>query len=247
MSPSSAWLWQLLAPHALAVARLAPVAFLCPLLGGAIAPPTVRLSVAVALSALAVRVAPPAELPATLPGFVAALLLEALFGLGLGLAASVPFDAARVSGRLIDLARGSSAEAALPHAGSRETASGDLLYQLLVAAAATSVVFPALVSALLKGFAAVPPGRAALALLDVDAAIETTGGVLATGLAVAAPVFVACLLVDAVVAVAARVGPSFALQEQLPGTRLMVGALAFWVGLGSAADALLARAGRLTP
>lgn len=247
MSPSSASLWALLAPHALAVARLAPVTFLCPLLGGAVAPPTVRLGVALALAGFAVRVAPAAELPQSLPGFVSALLLEALFGLGLGLAASAPFDAARVSGRLVDLARGSSAEAALPHAGSRETASGDLLYQLLVAAAATGVALPALVSALLRGFVAVPPGRAALALVDLDSAIETTGGVLATGLAVAAPIFAACLLVDAVAAAAARLGPSFGLQEQLPGARLVVGALAFWVGVGSAADALLARAAGLTP
>jgi type III secretion protein T len=242
LSAADGWLWRELAPWALAVARLAPVTFLCPLLGGAVAPPTVRLGVALALAGFAVRVSPATWVPQTVAGFVGALLLEGLMGLGIGLAAAAPFDAARVGGRLIDLGRGSSAEAALPHVGSRETASGDLLYQLLVAVAATGAVLPNLVASLFRGFAAVPPGRAALALLDVDEAIRVTGSVLATGLAVAAPVVVACLLVDASLALAARIGPSFALAEQVAGARLLVGALAFWIGLGSAAEALLTHA-----
>jgi flagellar biosynthesis protein FliR len=236
------WLWRELAPYAFTVARLAPVAFLCPLLGGSIAPPTVRLGVALVLAGFAVRVSPAVATPESVPGFVGALLVECLLGLGLGLAASAPFDAARVGGRLMDLARGSSAEAALPHAGSRETASGDLLYQLLVALAAAGIVLPNLVATLCRSFAAVPPGTAAISMLDPEAAIRVTGSVLATGLAIAAPVIAVCLLIDATLALAARIGPSFALQEQMTGLRLTAGAVAFWFGLGGVASALLERA-----
>jgi type III secretion protein T len=105
------WWWQELVPFALAIARLAPVTFLCPLLGGAVAPPTVRLGVALALASFLVRATPRTALPDSLSTFVVALGLEALLGVGLGLAAAAPFDAARVGGRLVDLARGSSAEA----------------------------------------------------------------------------------------------------------------------------------------
>lgn len=239
MSGAGEWFFSAVAPYALATARLAPVTFLCPVLGGAVAPPTVRLGVALALSAFAVRISPSASIPSSAAGFVAALLLEGLVGLAFGLAASAPFDAARVSGRFIDLARGSSAEAALPHAGSRETASGDLLYQLLVAVAATGVALPHLIGALARGFALVPPGGTTLAMASADEAIRVTGSVLAVGLAVAAPVFVACLLVDFTVALAARMAPSLGLGEQVSGLRLIVGALAFWVGIGAAAQSLL--------
>jgi type III secretion protein T len=239
MNEAGSWFFSAVAPYALATARLAPITFLCPVLGGAVAPPTVRLGVALSLSAFAVRVSPDAPVSPSAAGFVAALLLEGLVGLTLGLAAAAPFDAARVSGRFIDLARGSSAEAALPHAGSRETASGDLLYQLLVALAATGIALPQLVSALARGFALVPPGTATLAMANLDEAIRVTGAVLSVGLAVAAPVFVACLLVDLSVALAARLAPSLGLQEQLSGVRLIVGALAFWVGIGAAAQSLL--------
>ncbi len=239
MSSATAWLWDELAPHALVVARLAPITFLCPILGGAAAPPTVRLGVALTLAAFMVRICPGASVPAGLTGFTAALLLEVLMGLAIGLASAAPFDAARVAGRFVDLARGSSAEASLPHAGSKETATGDLLYQLLVALAAAGLALPSVVGALARGFAAVPPGHAALALVDLDAAISVTGGVLATGLAVAAPVWVACLLADAALALCARLGPSFCLNEQAAGVRLLFGALAFWIGVDSAAGMLL--------
>ena len=46
---------------------------------------------------------------------------EASVGLLVGMGAALPFDGARMGGRLIDLVRGTSAEAALPVAGHRES------------------------------------------------------------------------------------------------------------------------------
>lgn len=241
MSPEAGWLWSLAAPFALVVARIAPVAFLCPVLGGAVAPPTVRLGVALALAAFVTGQLPKGASPepGSATAFVAALTVEALLGLGLGLLASAPFDAARVGGRLIDLVRGSSAEAALPLSGSRETASGDLLYQLLVALAAAGAVVPAIVSALCRSFAAVPAGSAAARALDWEGAAAVTGRVLSVGLAIAAPAAVACLLVDLAIGLAGRFASAFHLHDQLPGARLLVGAIAFWAGVGATASALL--------
>ena len=50
---------------------------------------------------------------------------EMVYGTSVGLVAALPFDAARMGGRFIDLFRGTSAEASLPMAGSRESATGD--------------------------------------------------------------------------------------------------------------------------
>ena len=108
-----------------------------------------------------------------------------------------------------------------------------------MASAAAGAALPHLVATLARGFTLVPLGTATLALVDADEAIRVTGGVLALGLAIAAPVFAACLLVDVSVALAARLGPSFALQDQAAGLRLTIGALAFWIGIGGAADVLL--------
>lgn len=239
------WLWRELALAALILARLAPVTFLCPVLGGSVAPPTVRLGVALALTAFIARHQRPAaglDLDSA-TSVIAALAAEGVFGLGLGLASAAPFDAARVGGRLIDLARGSSAEAALPVAGTKEAASGDLLYQLLVALAALGTVVPAIVGALCRSFAAVPIGTALSMPVEWEQAIAVSGSVLATGLAIAAPVIVACLTVELTLGLATRLGSAFHLQDQLPGLRLIVGAITFWVGLGATANAMLAAAG----
>ncbi len=77
-----------------------------------------------------------------MPDFVGRAAHELLFGLVLGMASSLPFDAARIGGRFIDLFRGSSAEAALPLSGSKESAMGDALYQLLLALAASGIAMP---------------------------------------------------------------------------------------------------------
>ena len=67
----------------------------------------------------------------------ALVMKELTYGTSVGLIAALPFDAARMGGRFIDLFRGTSAEASLPVAGTRESATGDGLYQLLVALVVT--------------------------------------------------------------------------------------------------------------
>ena len=136
-----------LTPHfgavALCGARLVPVAFLCPALGGQGVPTTVKLGLCLSLSVFfhaAAGVAPVGPLDGG--SFAAGALRELLFGTALGLVAALPFDSARIGGKLIELFRGSTAEAALPSAGTRESALGDGLTQLLVALAATGAGMP---------------------------------------------------------------------------------------------------------
>ena len=111
----------------LASMRVLPVTLLCPVLGGQLVPAPVRLAVAGALG-LALR-----PLAGTVPEGSLDVLArcghEAAVGLLIGMGAALPFNAARIGGRLIDLVRGSSAEAALPVAGHREAATGDLLHE----------------------------------------------------------------------------------------------------------------------
>src|SRR5262249_25653463 len=220
---------------ALVVARIVPVAMLCPLLGGQVAPVPVRLAVALSL-AMAVR--PVAGRGQQLEdGFWVRCGGEAAFGLGLGIVAGLPFEAARIGGRLVDLFRGTSAEAALPVAGHRESASGEVLYQLLLAMAMSTGALPAVLRALGRTYRLIPPGFAA------TTGPNAVGGwiavALATGVAVAAPVLALCWIVDGAVALVARVAPGIPLAEVAPPGRILGGAGVLWIGLGLISDRLL--------
>lgn len=234
-----------LGPSMLAVAlcatRLLPVAFLCPLLGGQAAPPTVKLGVVLSLSLflhLGAGIAAP-EAASTLWGLTGAALRELAYGTSVGLVAALPFDAARMGGRFIDLFRGTSAEASLPVAGSRESASGEALYQLLVALAVTGAAMPRVLSGLLGGFgwvalgAYVPTEAAALQV------VALAGSALATGLAVGAPVAAAMMAVDCFIGLASRAAPQLSLQEVGAPLRILGGGALLWVGVGLLCERLL--------
>ncbi|RYZ38010.1 MAG: type III secretion protein [Myxococcaceae bacterium] len=235
-----------LGPHILAVAlcaaRLVPIAFLCPLLGGQAAPTTVRLGLVLALSLFlhleaGVGLAGPVETPLVMAALV---VRELAYGVSVGLVSALPFDAARMGGRFIDLFRGTSAEASLPMAGSRESATGDGLYHLLVARVVSGALFPLVISALLRGFGVVRLG----AFVPTEAAtlhvVVMVGGAMATGLAVGAPVAAAALAVDCFLGMASRAAAQVNLQELGAPLRILGGGALLWLGVGLLCERLLA-------
>jgi flagellar biosynthesis protein FliR len=229
---------------ALCAARLLPVAFLCPLLGGQAAPTTVKLTLVLSLALFLHRVAGVAlPAPVETPLELAALTLkEFLYGTAVGLVAALPFDAARMGGRFIDLFRGTSAEASLPMAGTRESATGDALYQLLVGLVVTGGLMPVILSGLVRGFgwvrlgAYVPTEAAALHLVGL------AGGAMATGLAVGAPIAAATMAVDCLLGMASRAAPQVNLQDVSAPLRILGGGALLWLGVGILCERLLAGA-----
>jgi len=250
-APELTSLLALVAPHAWALAlcsaRLVPIAFLSPILGGQAAPATVRLGLVLAL-AFGLHFAGGVGEAVRLGGVAAAagVVREAVFGTAIGLVAALPFDAARIGGRLVDLFRGTSAEAALPVTGTRESATGDALYQLLVALAVTGGAAAQLLGAVWRSFglvrlgAFVPTESMALQISGL------AGTALAVGLAVGAPVAGLSLLVDAFLGLASRAAPQLHLQELGAPLRILGGGAALWLGIGLAADRLLAGIGTST-
>jgi type III secretion protein T len=227
----------LLRPHIVSVTMLAcrlfPVAFLCPIFGGQQAPMNVKLSVVLALScflhwACGISVMIPQDNTFDL---VALALKETLFGTTLGFLASLPFDAARMGGRFIDLFRGSSAEAALPLAGSKEAASGDLMYQVLMSTVASGALMPLMISALLKSFALVPVGTAMHSDTLSLQAVALFTGALSTALAIGAPIAAASVGVDAMLGLASRAAPNMNLQEVGSPIRILGGGALLWLGI----------------
>jgi type III secretory pathway component EscT len=163
---------------------------------------------------------------------------EAVVGLVIGLGAALPFDAARIGGRLIDLVRGTSAEAALPVAGHRESATGDLLHQLLLSVALVAGALPGLLEGLVRSYALVPAGGF-LAGDGLLAVARLVGVALATGLAVAAPVFAVSWATDAAVGLVLRAAPGLPATELAVPVRILGGGTVLWLSLGLVADRVL--------
>jgi flagellar biosynthetic protein FliR/type III secretion protein T len=235
-----------LRPHVVAVGliatRILPATFLCPIFGGQAAPQTVRIALCLALS-LHAHLAGDIK-----PGFLsdagalaAAFARELLCGTVIGLIAALPFDAARMGGRFLDTFRGANAEASLPATGSREAATGDLLYQLLCAIAFAGVGYRLLAVAILGSFRAAPlglPGALDTAAL-ADLVVARAGSALAAGLAIGAPAAAISLLVDAALGIAARAAPQLSIRDVGAPAKLLVGAAAILLSLGTASQRLL--------
>jgi flagellar biosynthesis protein FliR len=202
---------------ALGAARLLPVIWMVAPLGGPRLPATVRFGFAallalVAAPALAVSPGGPALAELSALHFTLLLAREVVVGFGLGLVASAAFRAAEVAGRLGDTLRGANvAEILVPTADERASPLG-VLYLLLA-----TIVFlqiggvPRLIEALLSSYQTLPVGgglgvpgaqRAALVVIAASAKL------IASGLALAAPVVVALWLTDLALGLIARAAPS---------------------------------------
>jgi flagellar biosynthetic protein FliR/type III secretion protein T len=221
---------------AIASMRVLPVSLLCPVLGARLVPAPVRLAVAGTLG-LALRPLAGGAPPGALETLVRCGR-EAAVGLVVGIAAALPFDAARIGGRLIDLVRGTSAEAALPVAGHHESATGDVLHQLLVSLALVGGALPVLVHALARSYALVPAGSP-LAGDGLLAVARLVGVALATGLAVAAPVVALSWATDAAVGIVLRAAPALPANELATPVRVLGGGTVLWLSLGLVSERML--------
>ncbi len=118
--------WPHLAACLCVAARVIPIAFLCPALGGPWVPAPVKLGLVLAWTG-ALHVTAGVRLTGAPPeawGVLAMAGKETALGVGMGLVAALPYEAVRMAGRWMDTFRGASAEASLPGSGSREAASG---------------------------------------------------------------------------------------------------------------------------
>jgi flagellar biosynthesis protein FliR len=157
---------------------------------------------------------------------------EVLLGTTLGLLASLPFDTARMSGRFIDTFRGSSAEAALPLAGSKEAATGDALFHLLMGIAATGAVMPMVLEALFRSYAWVPLGRFTHTEDVATWVVTLVAGAFATAFAIGAPIAGLTLAVDTRLGLASRAASGMNLQETGSPMRILGGGAVLWLAVG---------------
>jgi type III secretory pathway component EscT len=224
----------------LAALRLAPVAMASPFLGGPLAPPIVRLALAVGLGLAGASLAPGVEPPAGL-ALAAAGLRELALGAVLAVAAAAPVEAARAAGRLVDTFRGATlAELHVAPLRQRESASGDLLAQWVIVLAALAGGDRLVVTGLVGSFAAVPPGAAFALDAAREVALRAAAEVLAAAAAVSAPAAAGVLAADLALAVAARVAPRLGVVNVAQPARAALGLLALAACAAAAAGRLVA-------
>jgi type III secretory pathway component EscT len=206
----------LIVATALGAARIAPVVWMVAPLGGPRLPAPVRAGfsflLAVVAAPLLVSTARAGSLAAlSAPHLLLLAAREVVVGLCLGLVASAGFRAAEIAGRLADTLRGANiAEVLAPTSDERASPLG-ALYLLL----ATLVFFriggvPRLVEALLASYDALPIGGGLPAAPARRAALlvgAASARLIASGLALAAPVVVAVWLTDLALGLVARAAP----------------------------------------
>jgi type III secretory pathway component EscT len=197
-----------LATAALCGLRLLPAALLSPALGGPALPAVARLAVAFGLGTAAAAAAGSAAPP---PDLVAAAARELALGLALGLAAAMPYEAARAGGRLADTLRGATlAELHVAPVRQRETATGDLWVQAALALGGAAGADRLLLAALLDGFRALPPGAGAPAASLLEVGLAGAAELVAAGLCLGAPAAAGVLCAELALAAAARAAPGLA-------------------------------------
>jgi type III secretory pathway component EscT len=233
-----------LAPQAAAAVlhglRLLPVALFCPFLGGPLVPGVVRAALGFGLGASAWVVGGAGPFAGGAGEFLVAAATELGLGAALALAAVVPFEAARAGGRLTDTLRGATlAELHVAPLRQRESASGDLLVQSLLALASSSGGSRLVVAALLSTFEALPAGAPAAPSALLATGLESGAEILSCALSVGAPAAAGVLGADLALAIAARSSPGLRIASVAQPPRAALGLLALAV-------ASAAIAGRLT-
>lgn len=205
--------------------RLLPVVALSPFLGGPLLPPVARAALALSLGAT-VRTAVGTGAPAG-ASFLAVAGSELALGAALAFAASLPVEAARGAGRLVDTLRGATlGELHVAPIRQRETAVGDLLAQWTVALGAWAGADRLLVAALLDTFRTLPVGGVIPGALRFEAVTSTATDLLAAALCLGAPAAAALLCADLALTAASRLAPRSTPLDAAPPVRAALGLVA---------------------
>jgi type III secretory pathway component EscT len=217
--------------HAL---RLVPVVALCPFLGGPLLPPAARAALAFALGAVARLAGGRAPIASSGPGLVGLVASEVGLGVVLAVAASLPVEAARGAGRLVDTLRGATlGELHVAPVRQRETALGDLLAWWTIALGAWAGADRLLVGALLDTYRAIPVGSVPALRSSAGAAADAAAALLRSALALGAPAAALLLCVELALAAASRVAPRLGMLDAAAPVRAALGMAAVLVAAGA--------------
>jgi flagellar biosynthetic protein FliR len=202
----------------LAFARLASFLHIAPFFGGSAVSARIKVATAIALiivvyPMLAAGLGPGGvPLPFGVVGYIALLVKESLVGLALGFLVSLIFQAIQMSGRLIDTARGSHADAVLaPQLQTRVSETGQFKFQLALVLFLTTGAHRPFLDGLMQSFQIIPvlgfPRFAAGWSPQAEFIVNFIGRMLIISIQLAMPVIIGALLTDFFFGLLNRAGP----------------------------------------
>jgi flagellar biosynthesis protein FliR len=225
----------------LAMLRPGAALLAAPLFGASAVPVQVRiiLSLAIGIPAAAVaNIAPPPDGVISVNGLLL-VMGELVLGLAMGFAIQIGFAAAQIAGEIISNAMGLGfASMQDPASGHSSTAIGQFLNMLGTALFLCMNGHLALIDAVVRSFAAMPPGRAWLAPDALRGLVDFAGLMFAAGVAIAIPVAFALILVQIVMAMVTRAAPALNLfSVGIPAT-VLAGLMLMAAAVPALADAI---------
>ncbi len=207
---------QMILLGALVAARLMPVVYLVPYLGGQVVPQQVKIGISLALTVLVYpavwQTGAASALPAGSLEIGALILKELVVGLMLGFVAALAFEALRIAGQLIDGARGQTmATALVPQLKARASVSAQLLFQLGVVIFVLTGGHRLFLSALVKSYVMLPPQSFPAFGTHLQAItlgiMRMTADAITLGVLLAFPVIAAVLLANVLLALINKAAP----------------------------------------
>ncbi|WP_326525403.1 flagellar biosynthetic protein FliR [Sphingomonas sp.] len=212
-----------------------------PVFGAVAVPLPVRISLAGAISVLALNtgtITPPTEVFA-LATFVA-VIAEVLVGVALGLVLQVAFAAPFVAGELIGTSMGIGfAQAVDPLNGRSTPALGQFLSILLTLLFLSVDGHLVLVELIVKSYEALPPGQAWLSPERLRGIAFFGGYAMLAGLLLALPVGFLLLCLNLVVGMLSRSAPALNLFAVGLPASLLVGVVALFLAMPAMGDYML--------
>lgn len=224
---------------ALILTRILTVVTIAPFLGGKQAPPEVKMGIGIAFAVVLMPVVANFQtgpIPIDPIGFFLMVVKEAFVGFLLGFVASELFYAVDMAGKIVDMVRGTNQiQLMVPQLGERSSAYGDLNYQLLLVIFLGINGHHVFIAAMFESFRVVPLDAFPTMSLGlwplVELFIRYSADIFTIGVTLAAPVAIACLIVELGFGLLNRVAPQINAYFMAMPAKVFVGSLMYLVAL----------------
>lgn len=225
---------RVLAAGVLVMVRMSGLMVFAPLFSSAAIAPRTKAGFAIAMTVLLAPVV--ASLPHARPELdMAGVLGELAVGLTFGFALSLIMETLMFAGQMLGMEFSFSLVNLMdPNSNIQTPVMGQLLSWLGLLVLMGAGLDRSLLAAVMRSFAAVPVGQAAMKAETGAALAAMTGGVFLAGLQLAAPVIAAGLTVEIVVALVGRLSPQLPVMivsiplKTLLSYAVLIGSLAVW-------------------
>jgi flagellar biosynthetic protein FliR len=226
---------ELLAAAVCTGARISALLVFCPVLGGDGVPVPVKAGLTVLLTVMLHPLHGPAVLNLTSWQWAQVAFGEMAIGLMLGLAANFLFEAVLMAGQVLGVQIGYSLATVFdPQTNADAPVLSEFHRMAALLIFLQMDVHHWLLRSLVRSFAYLPPGGAAITPAAVSGLLHAAGGIFLAGVQIAAPSLAATLVVDMALGFLGKASPQLPVMfiglavKNLVGLGVMLAAIAFW-------------------